>query len=64
KAGTDETCAMVDMRCFKNAEYQDNENFTEAALAMLSKELEADPSRIYLNLMELDTWGTGGDLKR
>ncbi len=65
KAGDDTTpCAMVDMRCFKKASYQDNKNFTEAALAMLCNELGAEPTRVYLSIMEFDNWGTGGTLKQ
>lgn len=60
----EEPCAMVDVRCFRQASFEDNQNFTEAVLKIVEKEIGVPADRIYFNIQEFDVWGSGGTLNR
>ncbi|MEG1943405.1 MAG: phenylpyruvate tautomerase MIF-related protein [Angelakisella sp.] len=56
-------CAMVDVRCYKNAPFEANQQFTQEVFKLLERELNIPEGRIYVTMTELPVWGTKGTLK-
>ena len=61
--GKEITGAFVELRLFHQSEMEAKKKFVEEVFKMLSKELGISTDDIKLNVMELDTWGTGGILR-
>lgn len=55
--------AFVEVRLYGAAPQRDKEKFTEAVFLSLEKQLGTQPNDIYLNIFELESWGTKGKLK-
>jgi len=62
RAGKSISGAFVDLRLWRQSEFEGKKQFTESALEMLSRELGLSKENIWLNIMELDTWGNNGTL--
>jgi hypothetical protein len=61
-AGTEEPSAFVELRMFNKADTEAKKRFTQEIFAMLGRELQLSKDRIYLNIIEFEHWGYGGDL--
>ena len=55
--------AFVDVRLLGKAPVHSEEQFTQAVFKMLENQLGTEPGDVYLNIMEMERWGTGGRLK-
>lgn len=55
--------AVVDVKCYKQAAFEDNKRFTEAVFGILQRLLGIPETNAYLSITELPTWGTMGSLK-
>ena len=62
-AGKEVNAAFVELRLFKKSDFEAKKKFTEETFEMLSRELGISKDDIKLNIMELDSWGTGATLK-
>jgi len=58
-----ERCAFVDVRCYKNARFEDNKAFIEAVYKLLNETTGLMETEIYVTIYEYPTWGTKGSLK-
>ncbi len=58
-----ENGAFIEVRLFGKSSSESEEQFTQAIFEMLEKQLGIAPSDIYLNLFEMERWGTSGRLK-
>jgi len=58
-----ENGAFIEARLYGKSSIDSEKQFTEAVFAMLEKQLGTAVGDIYLNIMEMDRWGTGGQLK-
>lgn len=58
-----ENGAFVEVRLFGKSPAESEEKFTQAIFGMLGKQLGVAPGDIYLNILELERWGTGGQLR-
>ena len=54
--------AFIEVRLYGPAPQPDKEKFTEAVFQAFEKMLDIQPSDIYLNIFEMDSWGTKGKL--
>ncbi|MDR2607969.1 MAG: hypothetical protein LBC57_06210 [Treponema sp.] len=61
-AGTEESSAFVELRILNKADMEAKKRFTQETFAMLHRELQLSKDRIYLNIIEFEHWGYGGDL--
>jgi phenylpyruvate tautomerase PptA (4-oxalocrotonate tautomerase family) len=55
--------AFVEVRLYGKSPAQSEERFTEAVFEMLGKQLGIEPGDVYLNILEMERWGTRGHLK-
>jgi phenylpyruvate tautomerase PptA (4-oxalocrotonate tautomerase family) len=58
-----ESGAFVEVRLYGKAPMADKQRFTEAAFSMLENKAGISPKETYLNILEMDSWGSGGRLK-
>ena len=63
KAGEAVACAFVEAKLWGKVEAGAKKRFVEEVLAMLRRELGLEERNLFLNLLELDEWGSGGTLK-
>jgi phenylpyruvate tautomerase PptA (4-oxalocrotonate tautomerase family) len=62
KAGKEVDGAFIDLRLYKKSEMEFKKKFTQEVFKLLQDELSLKPEAVYLNIIELETWGSGGDL--
>lgn len=62
-AGEKRDLAFVDVRCYKNAAFENKQKFTEAVFEIIERETGLTADDIYLSWGEYDTWGTKGSMK-
>ena len=55
--------AFIEVRLYGAAPRSDKEKFTEAVFLSLEKLLGTQACDIYLNIFEMESWGTKGKLK-
>ena len=55
--------AFVEVRLLGKAPVYSEEQFTQAVFEMLENQLGTESRDVYLNIMEMERWGTGGQLK-
>lgn len=55
--------AFIDVKLFQMSSYADKKAFTDAVFADVKNICGISEQDIYLNFVQLDTWGTGGTLK-
>lgn len=55
--------AYIDIKCYKQATFEDNQKFAEAINAIMLQEAGIESSDLYLTISEYSTWGTKGTLK-
>lgn len=53
----------IDVKCYKAASFEENQNFTEAVNEIMIDEIGISNLDIYLTISEFSTWGTKGTLK-
>lgn len=58
--GTDDPCAICQVKLFGTASEEDYQNLTEALTDILREELEIEPDRIYVTYQEIGVWGWNG----
>ena len=58
-----ERCAFVDVRCYNQAQFEANKEFTEALFALLKDTMGLAENEIYVNIIEMPVWGSKGTLK-
>ena len=63
KAGAEVSGAFIDVRLFHKSDAEPKKKFTEEAFDMLAKELGLAKDNMYLNIMEFDSWGSGGTFR-
>ena len=63
RAGAEVPAAFVEVRLFHESPLEAKKQFTRDLSAMLTRELGIKPEHLYLTILELDAWGTGGELK-
>lgn len=56
-------CLFVDVRLFNSSALEEKSKFTDTLFSFLNKELGIDRSYMYLNFIELTSWGVGDGLK-
>jgi phenylpyruvate tautomerase PptA (4-oxalocrotonate tautomerase family) len=56
-------CAFVDVRCYKQAPFDDKKAFTEAVFKLLQDVAGLQANEVYVSISELPVWGTKGSLK-
>ncbi|MDR1978921.1 MAG: hypothetical protein LBQ42_09345 [Synergistaceae bacterium] len=56
-------CAFVDVRCYKQAPFENNKAFTEAVFKLLQDVAELEAGEVYVSISELPVWGAKGSLK-
>ena len=59
-----QSCALAALSCYQAAPYEKNKEFTEKMMSVISEELEIPISKIYVTIMEMPVWGSGGTLKK
>jgi hypothetical protein len=60
-AGTEKPSAFVELRILNKADMEAKKRFTQEIFALLGRELQLSRDRIYLNIIEFEHWGYGGD---
>jgi hypothetical protein len=63
RAGEEAPCAFIEVRLFGKAGMECKKQFTQEVFEMLRRELGLEIPRMYLNILELETWGSGGIFK-
>ncbi|MDR1626835.1 MAG: hypothetical protein LBT33_09875 [Spirochaetia bacterium] len=63
RAGEEAPCAFIEVRLFGRTETGIKKEFTKEVFGMLGRELGLEIPRMYLNIQEFDTWGSGGIFK-
>jgi len=58
-----EKIAYIHMKAFKQASFEDNKAFTQAATDVIHDVLDVPKENIYLNITEFSCWGVNGDLR-
>lgn len=58
--GTDDPCAICQVKLFGAAGEEDYEKLTGALTDILREELDLDPNRIYVTYEEIGVWGWNG----
>ena len=60
---TDAPCLYLEVRMFKPSPLESKQAFVQAISRLLEEKLDVQPARMYINLVEMDEWGSGGALK-
>jgi len=58
-----ENCAYVDVRLYGQVERDIKAEFTRAMFGVFHRVLDVAEDKMFLSLLEYDTWGTKGNLK-
>ncbi len=53
----------VDVKCYKQASFEENKKFTEAVNIIMQEEININSSDLYLTITEFSTWGMKGSLR-
>jgi hypothetical protein len=61
-AGKEVDGAFIDLRLYKKSELEFKKKFTQEVFKLLQNELNIKPEAASLNIIELETWGSNGDL--
>jgi phenylpyruvate tautomerase PptA (4-oxalocrotonate tautomerase family) len=56
-------CAFVDVRCYKEAPFENKKKFTETVFKLLRDVAGLEAGEVYLSISESPVWGTNGSLK-
>jgi hypothetical protein len=62
RAGQAVPAAFVEVRLFQRTGLEAKKRLTQELFGMMERELGIKPAHLYLNILELDTWGAGGAL--
>jgi len=62
-AGENISGAFIELRLWHTYDFECKKQFTEAVFEMLSRELGLKKENMYLNIVELDDWGSAGTYK-
>ena len=63
RAGENVSGAFIDLRLFKQSEFEPKKKFTEETFKMLNRELGLKEENVYVTIMEFENWGSAGTLK-
>jgi len=63
KAGENISGAFIELRLWHKSDFESKKQFTEKTFELLSRELGLKTENMYLNIVELDDWGSVGTLK-
>ena len=63
RAGEEAPCAFIEIRLYGKAEMEPKREFTKQVFEMFNRELGLEIPRMYLNILEFDTWGSAGIFK-
>ena len=64
KGGEKVMGAFIELRLFHKFEFDDKKKFAEETFEMLSRELGLKKENMYLNVFELENWGSTGTYKK
>ena len=59
----DQPCIFVDLRLYGPSPLAAKQDFTAKLCALLHERLGIASNRMYMNVIELESWGAGGALK-
>jgi len=63
KAGEKITGIFIELRLFRNSEFEPKKKYVEEVFEMLSNELGVKKENMYLNVLEFNQWGSGGSYR-
>ena len=63
KAGEKREIAFIELRIFRECDFEYKKKFTEETFSMLSRELGLKIENMSLNILVFNNWGTGGTLR-
>jgi phenylpyruvate tautomerase PptA (4-oxalocrotonate tautomerase family) len=55
--------AFIEIRLYTKADIEPKKRLTKEIFDLFSRELGFKKEEMYLNILELETWGTNGELK-
>lgn len=58
-----ENCAYVDVRVYGKFDFEVKADFTQSMFEIFNRVLGISENRMFLTIMEFETWGTNGNLK-
>ena len=59
-----EPCLFLEVRLYKKAPEENKDAFVKAISELLEAKLGVKQARMYINLLELDAWGSNGVIRR
>ena len=62
-AGENVNGAFIEVRLYGKADFEPKKKLTEEIFEMFTRELGIKKEHMYLNILELDNWGTAGTYK-
>jgi len=62
-AGANISGAFIELRLWHKYDFECKKQFSEETFEMLSRELGLKKENMYINIVELDDWGSGGTYK-
>jgi phenylpyruvate tautomerase PptA (4-oxalocrotonate tautomerase family) len=62
KAGNKVDGVFIDLRLFRNSDFDAKKKFTEELIEMIHQKINVSKENIYLTIMEFDSWGLNGTL--
>ena len=60
KAGENVSGAFIEIRLFHKSEFEPKKKFAEEIFELLTRELGLKKENMYLNMIELENWGSAG----
>ena len=60
--GTDVPCMMIEVKLYKNIEFEDKKKFTEELVTMINNITAIEAKDIYVSFDEYPNWGKQGTL--
>ena len=63
KAGAKVDGAFIDIRLFHKSEMEPKKQYVAEVFGLLSRELGLKKEHIYLNILELESWGSNGEFR-
>ncbi len=61
--GDDKPCLFLEVRMFKPSPEENKQAFVKAISELLEEKLGVPQNRMYINMIELDAWGSNGALR-
>jgi phenylpyruvate tautomerase PptA (4-oxalocrotonate tautomerase family) len=55
--------AYIEVRLYRPSGFEEKKKFTEEVFSLFSRELGVEKDLMYLNIIELENWGSGGTLR-